>query len=197
MWTLIGAQNYVYIAVFGGLLLFWSCFRAWDEQREAAEKASPEELRRQIESLQHDLQDMRDHALRWRIIKSEQRERFKNAIKGRQVYITGGIVCRAGDTEAVSFTQQLIGLFRETGSELGYGFSNNIRFVQKGLSVLANDVNSISDHCRTLMEGLDAARVTYKLIQNPNVNVQTARASGGANLDLLILAIGENDEQAH
>ena len=58
---------------------------------------------------------------------------------------------------------------------------------------MANDVSTVSETCRTLMETFDAADITNKLVQNQNVNVQTVRASGGANLDLFFLRVGEND----
>lgn len=82
VWTLIGTRNYVYIAVVGGLLLFWSCFRAWDEQRESAESVAPEGMRVTIKNLESQLQDLHDRIPRMRILTADQRERFKKAFRG-------------------------------------------------------------------------------------------------------------------
>jgi hypothetical protein len=194
LWTIIAPQHYVYIAVVGVSLLFWSCFLAWNDQREAAEKVAPEQMRHTIESLKNQLQDLHNRVPRWRMLTADQRERFKKALTGKYIYLAGGIVCRAADTEAENYTQQLMWLFREAGSQVGYSFTNDNTFGLKGLTLVANDVEAISDECSTLMKGFDAAAIAYKLIQNPSVNVETARTSGGRNLELFFLRIGENDE---
>jgi hypothetical protein len=148
-----------------------------------------------ILALENDLTTLRDRVPRWRTVTDDQSKRFKKALGAKQTYLSGGLVCRAGDTEAEYYTQKLIWLFRESGMPMGgYGFTSDTSFNLKGLEIVANDVDALSDHCRLLMEAFDAAGITYKLVQNPNVNVQTARASGGKNLGLFFLRVGENDE---
>jgi hypothetical protein len=193
VWTLIGTRNYVYIAVVGGLLLFWSCFRAWDEQRESAESVAPEGMRVTIKNLESQLQDLRNRIPRMRILTAGQRERFKKALGGQQVHLSGGLVCRAGDSEAENYTNQLIWMFRNSSVLGGEVANRDGSFNLKGLEIVANDIGALSAHCRLLMKAFDASGVGYKLIQNPTVNVQTARASGGAHLDLFFVRVGENE----
>lgn len=146
-----------------------------------------------ILALENDLTALRNSMPRWRTVTADQHERFKKALGEQQCYLSGGAVCRAGDAEAENYANKLTWMFRDSNVLGGDLFNWDRSFNLKGLAIVANDANAPSDHCRLLMKGFDAAGIAYKLVQNPNVNVETARASGGAHLDLFFVRVGENE----
>jgi hypothetical protein len=103
--------------------LFWATYRAWKEENDArlkAEEASPENLRRKVETLEANLARVTG-----RTPTPENHQRFFETVRRlgiEQFYPP--VLCRVGDVEAMNFANQINDLYKELrNSELGIRYS--------------------------------------------------------------------------
>jgi hypothetical protein len=171
-------ENDVWLTFAGGLLLLWAAFRAWDSQRQLAQRLSPDSLRHELAELKLQLAEQKRRRLT-----SDQRSALVEALKESGEPLRINVVYHHLNDEAEEYARQFsAALLPERFA--GGATPDDIPADLEGVVLRVKDLHAIPPGAQRLSNALTKAGVGHQLASLTGVR------SALAPSDYFDLAIG-------